>query len=78
MAMATTTTAASLTKIKHVLVTGGVGFIGSHTVIELLKCGCQVTIVDNLCNSKLECLERIQEIARSTAVNFFQVILDRQ
>ena len=69
------TTDASLTKIKHVLVTGGVGFIGSHTVIELLQRGCQVTIVDNLCNSKLECLERIQEIAKSTNIKFFQVLM---
>ena len=69
------TTDASLAKIKHVLVTGGVGFIGSHTVIELLQRGCEVTIVDNLCNSKLECLERIQEIAKSTAVKFFQVAM---
>ena len=63
-----------LTKIKHVLVTGGVGFIGSHTVVELLQCGCRVTIVDNFCNSKPECLERIQEIAKSTNINFFEVI----
>lgn len=37
---------------KRVLVTGGIGFIGSHTVVELLNAGYKVTIVDNLCNSK--------------------------
>jgi len=35
-----------------VLVTGGAGYIGSHTVIELIQSGYSVTIVDNLCNSR--------------------------
>ena len=34
----------------NILVTGGAGFIGSHTVVELLQSGHDVTIVDNLCN----------------------------
>lgn len=45
-----------------ILVTGGTGFIGSHTVVELLKAGEQVVIVDNLCNSKLCVLDRIETI----------------
>lgn len=36
---------------KSVLVTGGVGYIGSHTVLELLEQGHRVVVVDNLCNS---------------------------
>lgn len=45
-----------------VLVTGGTGYIGSHTVVELLNEGLDVVIVDNLSNSKMEVLKRIGEI----------------
>lgn len=45
-----------------VLVTGGAGYIGSHTVVELLKEGFEVIIVDNYSNSKLEVLNRIKQI----------------
>ena len=37
---------------KHILVTGGTGYIGSHTVVQLVEAGYAVTIVDNLANSK--------------------------
>lgn len=47
----------------HYLVTGGMGYIGSHTCVELLAAGHQVTIFDNLSNSKRVVLERIAEIA---------------
>lgn len=47
-----------------VLVTGGTGFIGSHTVVELLNAGKDVVIVDNLCNSKVEVLDRIRAITK--------------
>ena len=46
-----------------VLVTGGVGYIGSHTVLELLDAGYDVVVADNLCNSNLECLRRVQQLA---------------
>ncbi|MBR1846526.1 MAG: UDP-glucose 4-epimerase GalE [Bacilli bacterium] len=46
----------------NILVTGGLGFIGSHTVVELLSAGHTPIIVDNLVNSKLEVLNRIQKI----------------
>ena len=45
-----------------ILVTGGAGFIGSHTVVELLNAGYDTIILDNLCNSKSESVKRIKEI----------------
>jgi UDP-glucose 4-epimerase len=45
-----------------VLVTGGTGYIGSHTVVELQKIGFEVVIVDNLSNSNIEVLNRIEKI----------------
>ena len=45
-----------------ILVTGGTGYIGSHTVVELMKCGERVIIVDNLSNSKICVLDRIEQI----------------
>lgn len=47
----------------RVLVTGGAGYIGSHTCIELMAAGHEVAIVDNFCNSKPAVLERIAQIA---------------
>jgi UDP-glucose 4-epimerase len=47
----------------HCLVTGGLGYIGSHTCVELLAAGHNVRIVDNLSNSKLAVLDRIEEIS---------------
>lgn len=46
-----------------ILVTGGAGYIGSHTVVELIAAGHDVFIVDNLCNSKASVLDRIERIA---------------
>ncbi len=46
----------------HILVTGGTGYIGSHTCVELLASGYRVTVIDNLSNSKQEALHRVSEI----------------
>ena len=48
--------------MKKILVTGGTGFIGSNTVVELLNAGYEVVIIDNLCNSKIEILDKIERI----------------
>jgi len=48
---------------EHYLVTGGLGYIGSHTCVELLAAGHRVTVIDNLSNSKPAVLDRIETIA---------------
>ncbi len=50
--------------MKKILVTGGLGYIGSHTVVELQKSGYQVVIIDNLSNSSLDVLEGITNISK--------------
>ena len=47
----------------NLLVTGGAGYIGSHTCVVLLEAGHDVTVIDNLCNSSAIALERVQELA---------------
>ncbi len=54
------------------MVTGGLGFIGSHTVVELIKNKHSVIIVDNLKNSKLEVLDKLYQITE-TKPEFFQL-----
>ena len=57
-----------------ILVTGGTGYIGSHTCIELLKNNEDIIIVDNLSNSKKEMIEKIKQISRKD-FKFYQVDL---
>lgn len=47
---------------RQALVTGGAGYIGSHTVLELLQAGWEVTVLDNLCNASAESLRRVAQI----------------
>ena len=62
-----------------ILVTGGAGYIGSHTSIELLNAGYDIVIVDNFCNSKPEVLNRIEELSGGKKPKFYKVdILDRE
>ncbi|EPR13664.1 UDP-glucose 4-epimerase GalE [Ruminiclostridium papyrosolvens] len=61
-----------------VLVTGGAGYIGTHTCIELLGAGFEVIVVDNLCNSKETAIERVEKIT-GKKVKFYKVdILDKE
>lgn len=61
----------------HILVTGGAGYIGSHTCLELLEKGYSVTVVDNLSNSSRESLRRVEELTGKT-IGFNEVdLLDR-
>ncbi|MGD8458421.1 MAG: SDR family NAD(P)-dependent oxidoreductase, partial [Anaerolineales bacterium] len=61
-----------------ILVTGGAGYIGSHTCVELLEAGYQIVVVDNLCNSSEESLRRVKHITESE-ISFYQVdILDKE
>ena len=59
-------------KTDHVLVTGGAGFIGAHTVVELLQAGFKVTVVDNLERSDYKIVEGIEAITK-TKVDFHKI-----
>lgn len=60
-----------------ILVTGGAGYIGSHTVLELLNSGNDVVIIDNLCNSSRESLRRV-EVLTGRSVTFYEAdVCDR-
>lgn len=54
-----------------ILVTGGAGYIGSHTCIELLEHGHSVVVVDNLCNSSKEAVKRVEQITKQT-ITFYE------
>ena len=49
----------------RILITGGAGYIGTHTCIELIKSGYKVVVVDNLCNSSSESLKRVESLTNS-------------
>src|SRR5690625_3233897 len=59
-----------------VLVTGGAGYIGSHTTIELLEEGYEVIIVDNLNNSSKEAIRNIEKITGKKVTTYFINLLD--
>ncbi|ENW27127.1 UDP-glucose 4-epimerase GalE [Acinetobacter lwoffii] len=51
-----------------ILVTGGAGYIGSHTCVELLNAGHEVVVLDNLCNSSAESLNRVQQLSNKSLI----------
>ncbi len=55
----------------NILVTGGAGYIGSHTCLELLENGCSVTVIDNLCNSNPKSLERVEKLT-GKSIRFYE------
>lgn len=60
-----------------ILVTGGAGYIGSHTCVELLKEGYEVVVVDNLCNSSEKSLERVERITGKKVTFYKADLLDK-
>lgn len=62
---------------KKILVTGGAGYIGSHTCVELLNAGFEVVVVDNLSNSSVEALKRVELLTGKKIVFYQMDILDR-
>lgn len=63
---------------ENILVTGGCGFIGSHTVIELLNAGYGVIVIDNLSNSSEKALERIEHITGKSVKFYKKDLLDEK
>lgn len=61
-----------------ILVTGGSGYIGSHTVVELLETGREVVVIDNLSNSSPVALKRVEEITGKPVVFYHADIRDRE
>ena len=61
-----------------ILVTGGTGYIGSHTVVELQNCGFDVVVCDNLSNSSKKSLDRIQQITGKSVKFYLADIRDRE
>ena len=61
-----------------ILITGGAGYIGTHTMVELLEAGRELVVVDNFCNSKPCALERVKQITGKD-FKFYEVdLLDRE
>ncbi len=61
-----------------ILVTGGAGYIGSHTCVELLNAGYSVVVVDNLCNSSRKAIDRVEEITGKPVTFYEADLLDRE
>ena len=60
-----------------ILVTGGAGYIGSHTCVELLNSGYDVVIIDNLCNSKISVIDSIMEVTSKNVIFYEGDVCDK-
>ena len=56
----------------NILVTGGAGYIGSHTCVALLEAGHTVIVADNLCNSKAESIHKVRQITNKE-ITFYEI-----
>ncbi len=56
-----------------ILITGGCGYVGSHTIIELLEDGHEIVVIDNLSNSNKEALKRVEKTSK-IAVPYYKVV----
>ncbi|MBO5851407.1 MAG: SDR family NAD(P)-dependent oxidoreductase, partial [Clostridia bacterium] len=63
--------------MKNILVAGGAGYIGSHTVVELVNSGYNPIIVDNLSNSKEESIKRVEKIVNKQLTFYKADVLDK-
>ena len=61
----------------RILVTGGAGYIGSHTAVELLEAGHEVVVIDNLCNASRKAIDRVEEITKKKVVFYENDVRDR-
>ncbi|MBS7021476.1 MAG: UDP-glucose 4-epimerase GalE [Firmicutes bacterium] len=61
-----------------ILVTGGTGYIGSHTVVELLEAGHEVVVIDNFSNSKPDVIDKIKEITGKSIIFYEGDVCDRE
>jgi len=61
----------------RILVTGGAGYIGSHTCIELIEAGYDLVVLDNLCNSSIESIKRVETLTGTTIPFYKTDILDK-
>ena len=64
--------------MKRILVTGGTGYIGSHTCVELIQAGYEVVVMDNLYNSSAAVLDRIEQIAGKKPKFYLTDLLDKE
>lgn len=62
--------------MNYILVTGGLGYIGSNTVVHLLINNYNVIIIDNLCNSEINTLDKIKKISNNNSVLFFNIDIE--
>ena len=58
--------------MKGILITGGTGYIGTHTCVELINQGYQVIVIDNLSNSTAETLTKVTQITKTEKIPFYQ------